>query len=537
MSPHPPARAPLLARIALFGPRPSIGGGPVLSASAAAGGAWMAAAVAPAAGPAAGAPTAVAGGDAHRVRTREPLFQAVLGPAETRALALALRLLFKVHAECTLELRPEGMALRALNSAQSAYAKVFLPPLLFTQYTARPPPAGDTILLGLALKTLLHALRMFQAAEEAVLTYFEPEVGFADRLFLRMLTRDGVQREYGMPLIARTEAAVETGSSLNDMTAVLEVRSKEFNRVQMASFSGAVSELTLCARVEPSIAGGAEVVMRSHAEANSQAGSMLGTELSLHGDDESVLEIRCQQGVQAEATCALRELKAMLAFCEAVGMDAAIGFDTPGKPLVVTPRQRPGGASGSSVAGCHGFQAQLVLSSLLQSMLGGARPGTTSTRDGSTPHRSGASGHSADRARLPTTTTPAASSGPSSRSGELLLGSVTQAGANALVALGQQSAGLVTAGGATQGRHSRSGASVSAATTPGAEPLHNGAPGRAAGNGVVPHQPCAQAQPDYELSDDEVVPCSIDPSVPTRGNGGDVRQFETDDFVARSPGR
>ena len=65
--------------------------------------------------------------------------RAVLEHGETRALALALRLLYKVSAECTLEFRGDRLMLRALNGAQSAFAKVTLPASFFRMYGLRAP--------------------------------------------------------------------------------------------------------------------------------------------------------------------------------------------------------------------------------------------------------------------------------------------------------------------------------------------------------------------------------------------------------------
>lgn len=375
--------------------------------------------------------------------------RAVLEHGETRALALALRLLYKVSAECTLEFRGDRLMLRALNGAQSAFAKVTLPASFFRMYGLRAPGQCDNLLLGVALKLLLHALRLFQAAEEVTLAYDEPEGGdMPERLNVHVLTRDGVRRTYGLPLLNQIGAATDANFELTNMDAVLEVRAKEFNRVQMASFAGSVTELTLGARKDQHAAGGSAATLRSHAEAKAEAADMLGTELSLHGDDESVLEIKTgklREGEQAEATVALRELKAMLVFCESVGMDAALGFSEPGTPLVVMPRPRASGPGGpGTVAGCMGFSAQLVLSSLQQRMLATGRAnGAAMTGDGTTGGIP-PSNITGERAPLATTATASGSRGAGRT---MSAGPRTQAATGALLAMNANSpAGRGTAG-------------------------------------------------------------------------------------------
>eukprot|EP00884_Botryococcus_braunii_P012178 jgi/Botrbrau1/20961/Bobra.0135s0079.1 len=348
--------------------------------------------------------------------------KAVLTGVQLRHFRSGLQCLAKLGSELLLEALPGQIILRTINSSKSAYAAVTYYAAFFNNYDLF---GTSVVQAGILMK---QALAIFRTQKVAKL-----EISIAQdaaRLTATVFSENGLVKEYTIPCMESEilQAAVDRAS----LPTCVVAAARELNKL-LSSFQSNLEEITIIAMPESDRAS-KPVQLHSFLDP-AKAGTERSLQTQLCIDTMEVfLSYQHASSTPSDVTFNLKDLRCMLALCEAMQADVTIRFDRPGQPLLVEPVFR--GAALQEVD----YAAELVLATLVESQAGrlaerAAPPASTVVRrrappsaEGRSPHvpgdtpwgpppdRTGAAGPSrfAPRTGPAQTTTPLTRQGPDS---------------------------------------------------------------------------------------------------------------------------
>ena len=313
--------------------------------------------------------------------------------------------LSKIGAEVLVEATAgTGLTLKAMNTARSAFCSVTFKQASFEVFIVR----SGTVQTAVLAKHLAAALRT-QRLERVVISQ---KPGDAATMSVRLeCPHAGLVKNYVLNCVTDAEHLKATvDPSLMPITLV--VRPKEFGKL-LSHFQSAQTDVTVtCAPVlsgaapntggfaggfgdrrgETSTAPARNLRLSSFSDPNAPPGQTLQTSISLDTAEDAVLRYEhadSQNDGAGEATAEkdvtvnLKDLRAMVSFCESVDLDVALYADCAGAPMLVRPtadfkgahlqhqqyvgQQQYGGRDRSNYfdAAAVDFDAELVLASML----------------------------------------------------------------------------------------------------------------------------------------------------------------------------
>lgn len=339
--------------------------------------------------------------------------------------------LSKIGAEVLVEATAgTGLTLKAMNTARSAFCSVTFKQASFEVFNVRT----GTVQTAVLAKHLAAALRT-QRLERVIISQ---KPGDAATMSVRLeCPRSGLVKNYGLNCVTDAEHLKATvDPSLMPITLV--VRPKEFGRL-LSHFQSAQTDVTVSfspektggaptgdfaggfgdRRGESSTAPTRNLRLSSFSDPNAPPGQALQTSISLDTAEDAVLRYEhCDESHGAgdaaarDVTVNLKDLRAMVSFCESVDLDVALYADCAGAPMLVRPtaefkgahhhhqqyggQQQYGGRDRSNYfdAAAVDFDAELVLASMLPrdeaaeeptETLGGTRRGDAREEDSVAP--------------------------------------------------------------------------------------------------------------------------------------------------------
>ena len=334
-------------------------------------------------------------------------------PSLTMELALSgslLRSFFK-SVGCLSKIGPEvlveatagtGLTLKAMNTARSAFCSVTFKQASFEVFNVRT----GTVQTAVLAKHLAAALRT-QRLERVVISQ---KPGDAVTMSVRLeCPHADLVKNYGLNCVTDAEHLKATvDPSLMPITLV--VRPKEFGRL-LSHFQSAQTDVTVSFAPEstgaaPPVGGFTGEVRRwtrrnltaparnlrlsSFSDPNAPPGQTLQTSISLDTAEDAVLRYEHAGSpddgagdAARDVTVNLKDLRAMVSFCESVDLDVAVYADCAGAPMLVRPtaefkgaqfhhqqyggQPQYGGRDRSNYfdAAAVDFDAELVLASML----------------------------------------------------------------------------------------------------------------------------------------------------------------------------
>ena len=301
-----------------------------------------------------------------------------------------------------------------MNPARSAFCSVVFKTSSFDFFRV---PEG-TVQTAVLAKHLLAALRT-QRMERIVLSQAPSD---RSKIAVELACgRGGMTKTYGVHCVTEAEHLKATIDA-NAMPVKLVMRPKEFGRL-LSHFQSGQTDITISclpeeedagAQVDGFGGGGSHAPARnlklsSFSDPNAPMGQALQTSVSLDTAEEAILRYdNDTDGAPVDVTVNLKDLKAMVSFCESVDVDVAIFCEHAGAPMLVRPTAEyksgafAGGGAGGPGAGRFGdggggtgggeehyryfdaaavdFEAELVLASMLPSDEGAT---TTATQTAS----------------------------------------------------------------------------------------------------------------------------------------------------------
>lgn len=320
--------------------------------------------------------------------------EAALSGSLLRTFFKSVMCLAKIGAEVLIEASAgHGLTLKAMNSARSAFCSVTFKQASFDVFHVR----AGTLQTAVLAKHLAAALRT-QKIERIVLSQ---SPGDASKLAVELqCNRVGVTKTYSVHCLTDVEHLKATIDA-SRMPVRLVARPREFGRI-LSHFQSGQNDITISCSPEGAENGfddrdllktgderGAahrNLKLSSYADPNAPAGQALQTSVSLDTAEDAVASYEHDGNGPVDVTVNLKDLRAIVAFCESVDLDVALFCDCAGAPVLARPTAefrshgdpRGGGAGyGAGHGGYdnhHGryfdaaaadFEAELVLASML----------------------------------------------------------------------------------------------------------------------------------------------------------------------------
>lgn len=269
--------------------------------------------------------------------------------------------LAKIGAEVLVEASAgTGLTLKSMNSARSAFCSVTFKQSSFEVFAV---PNG-TVQTAVLAKHLAAALRT-QRLERVVLSQ---AAGESSTLRVRLeCSRSGLTKHYGLHCVTDAEHLKATvDASLMPISLIL--KPKEFSRL-LSHFQSAQTDVTVSFTPEqtnhPNASGkdfsggfgdrrhekenSRNLRLSSFADPNAPPGQHLQTSIGLDAAEDAVLRYTHEKdasetagvgpstSTSTDVTVNLKDLRAMVQFCESVDLDVAIYADSAGAPMLVRP--------------------------------------------------------------------------------------------------------------------------------------------------------------------------------------------------------
>ena len=294
--------------------------------------------------------------------------------------------LAKIGAEVLIEAAAgQGLTLKAMNSARSAFCSVTFKQASFDLFTVREGTLQTAVLakhLAAALRTQrLERIVLSQAANDRSKLSVQLECG-----------RVGLTKTYGLHCVTDAEHLKATIDP-TQMPVKLVTRARELGRL-LSHFQSGQNDITVSCMPEEDgadafrdhRAGSAmappparNLRLSSFADPNAPPGQALQTSISLDTAEDAILRYEHDGANKVDVTVNLKDLRAMVAFCESVDVDVAMFCETAGAPMLVRPTAKYRGSHRAQGADAHreqhrgpyfdaaavDFDAELVLASML----------------------------------------------------------------------------------------------------------------------------------------------------------------------------
>ncbi|KAM0925096.1 hypothetical protein ACQ4PT_004421 [Festuca glaucescens] len=296
------------------------------------------------------------------------------------------------------------LELHTLNSSRSAFASVSLKRDFFDHFhlptdgTAAAAAASSTPLqCSVLLKSVLAVLRTPTAAIDRINASLPNHD--ASKLEFVIHCLNGLKKTYRISCTAESE--VQTlALDRSRFPSRLAIRPRDLTRL-LSNFQSSLQELTIIA-TEPAAGlpcvdddiGGKAVELLSYIDpTKDDYDSRLHTQLWIDPAEEFLEYVHAGDAV--DVTFGVKELKALLTFCEGCEADILLFYEKAGEPVLLAPRFGLDDGSSSD------FDATLVLATMLVSQL----------NDGNAPQQPPTSAHHAEEPRAAAAAASAAAAG------------------------------------------------------------------------------------------------------------------------------
>ncbi|XP_061672644.1 cell cycle checkpoint control protein RAD9B isoform X2 [Syngnathoides biaculeatus] len=231
----------------------------------------------------------------------------------------AIHALSRVGDELWLDPMVKGLALRSVNSSQSAYACFFFSSAFFHNYSLRPEQACQPIKCRLYMKSLLPLFRCLTSIERNVercqISVNTPN----DRVMIQFSCKHGISKTHN--LCYQESAALQAVFDSHLCPNVLKSSARLFASIIM-HFQRPQEEVTLS--ITP-----LRVSLKSYHEGRNDHMKMLYTEMSLHPDEFDYF----LSGMDSAVTFCLKELRGLVSFAELHCLPVSVQFGAAGKPV------------------------------------------------------------------------------------------------------------------------------------------------------------------------------------------------------------
>lgn len=270
--------------------------------------------------------------------------EAVVGKVNLKIFTKALVCLSKVGSEVVVETLSDRIVLRALSQSESAFghfsfAKVFFDSFRHLVNGVEKPLSGEDAAIfkcKVNSKAMLTAFRGIPNCDRLV---FGLDAQNSLLIFQLATTRTGIQRTYQFTYQDQTDI-LQAEFSRSTCPNIISANAKFLNRY-MSAFTND-GEITLVAThnglkvfnfVEDSDAHGHQGYSKS--ELDQQLRASLQTQYLIDARDFERFNV-LDEYIGSEITFCLRELKAILSFCEATDHALHIFFHAGGMPILLT---------------------------------------------------------------------------------------------------------------------------------------------------------------------------------------------------------
>ncbi|GBG58780.1 hypothetical protein CBR_g180 [Chara braunii] len=291
----------------------------------------------------------------------------ISGSNQLKAICRAVNCLARVGTELLMEAYTDQVVLHTMNAARSALFAVTFKPQFFDEFQVASLSSG--IKCSILLKSVCSVLRTTPSSVDK-LSISVPNVE-AVKVKWSLDCINGIRKTYWISCSQESESI---GAILDRtrFSSHLVVKPRDLNRL-LVNFQATLQEITLIA-TEP-------ILTQAPSDYASQPPEVKAVELrsfvdpikdstdaSLHTqlwiDPREELQEYSHTGEAVDVTFSLKELKAMLAFCEGAEAGMHMYFDKAGDPVLFAPRFGPGDHTMLS-----DYDATMVLATMLDSVL------------------------------------------------------------------------------------------------------------------------------------------------------------------------
>ncbi|KAK7145526.1 hypothetical protein R3I93_013301 [Phoxinus phoxinus] len=236
----------------------------------------------------------------------------------------AVHALSRIGEEIWLDPLEEGLAVRTVNSSQSAYACFFFTPLFFQKYIPDPDTRkdSDAVKCKLNIKCVLPLFRCVAWRERSVdrceITITIPD----SRVIFQFHCRHGITKTHNLGY--QECEALQAVFPAHLCPNVLKAQSKLLGDI-VVHFPISQEEVTL------SISS-YKVALKTFYEEEDGCIKGMNTELMLHPDEFDYFQV----GEDSAVTFCLKELRGLLSFAESYGLPISCQFGIAGQPVSFT---------------------------------------------------------------------------------------------------------------------------------------------------------------------------------------------------------
>ncbi|XP_077416492.1 cell cycle checkpoint control protein RAD9B isoform X2 [Vanacampus margaritifer] len=237
-----------------------------------------------------------------------------------KAFGKAIHALSRIGDELWLDPMVKGLALRSINSSQSAYACFFFSPMFFHNYSLASGQASESIKCKLLMKSLLPLFRCLTSIERNVERLY---ISFSipnDRVMIQFACRHGITKTHN--LCYQESAALQAVFDSHLCPNVLKGPARLLVNMVM-HFQRSQEEVTLS--ISP-----VRVTLRNYHDGRNDHVKMTYTEMSLHPDE---FDYFLSGGGDSAITFCLKELRGLLSFAEMHCLPVSVQFGAAGMPV------------------------------------------------------------------------------------------------------------------------------------------------------------------------------------------------------------
>ncbi|XP_062400084.1 cell cycle checkpoint control protein RAD9B [Sardina pilchardus] len=241
--------------------------------------------------------------------------------SNVKAFGKAVHALSRIGEDLWLDPLEKGLALRAVNSAHSAYACFLFSPLFFQLYSLQPGThsPGTPVKCKLAMKSVLPLFRCLATIERTV-DRCEISISTEEsRVICQFYCRHGITKTHNLSY--QESEALQAVFPTNLCPNVLKAQAKLLGDI-VRHFPASQEEITLA--VSP-----VRVILKNYYEEESDRVKAMYTEMSLHPDEFDYFQV----GVDSHITFCLKELRGLLSFAESHSLPVCVHFGSSGKPV------------------------------------------------------------------------------------------------------------------------------------------------------------------------------------------------------------
>ncbi|KAH9488531.1 cell cycle checkpoint control protein rad9a [Bulinus truncatus] len=254
----------------------------------------------------------------------------------------AIQSLSKIGDELYFEPLEDGLFLRSVNSCRSAYACFKFTPNFFINYASGSSKGAinddDALRCKVGMKSIMTVFRSLATIDKTV-EKCTISLNMTDaRLVFQMYCRHGIIKTHNLAFIEceTLQAVYSKELCPNKFTAPPKLLCEA-----VLNFQNNQEEITLIIRPD-------YLALKNYVEDETDSSKIMHTELTLSPDEFESYRV----GVDSDVTFCLREMRAVLSFCDLTGLPLIAQFEEPGRPITF------------SVTSDPSFEANFVLATL-----------------------------------------------------------------------------------------------------------------------------------------------------------------------------